>query len=139
MWNGFDWRWYDFIYLFNWFNIFEAPYVHGCDGCNTCKTADKCVKAVGEDPFNSWWEKAKEADGIILASPTHFANVSTEMKSLIDRMGLLGENTGKLEGKIGASIVAVRRGGAASVYDSVWLFFFLHIFLKNIFIIILDL
>lgn len=41
------------------------------------------------------------------------------MKSLIDRMGLLGENTGKLEGKIGAAIISVRRGGATNIYDSV--------------------
>jgi multimeric flavodoxin WrbA len=30
-----------------------------------------------------------DADGIILASPTYFANVSSEMKALIDRAGLV--------------------------------------------------
>jgi len=35
--------------------------------------------------MNEYLEKIFEADAVILGSPTYFANVSTEMKALLDR------------------------------------------------------
>ncbi|KAA6377158.1 MAG: putative multimeric flavodoxin WrbA, partial [Streblomastix strix] len=96
----------------------NAKYVSGCTSCGGCKDILKCVRAGPEDPIHTWFAKMREADGIILGSPTHFANVSVEMKSLIDRCGALDFNNGNLlKHKIGAAVVAVRRGGAASVFD----------------------
>ena len=44
------------------------------------------------------------ADGIILASPTYFADVSTEIKALIDRAGLAARANGNmLRRKAGAA------------------------------------
>ena len=65
-----------------------------------------------------------QADGIILASPTYFADVSAELKALIDRAGLVAKANADMFGrKAGAAIVAVRRGGSVHAFDSINHFF----------------
>ena len=67
-----------------------------------------------------------EADGIILASPTYFTDVSTEMKALIDRAGFVAKaNQDMFRRKVGASVVAVRRAGAIHAFDTMNHFFFI--------------
>ena len=71
-------------------------------------------------------EKMIRADGIILASPTYFANISTELKALIDRAGLTNmANGGMFKRKVGASVVAVRRGGSIHAFTAINHFFFI--------------
>lgn len=51
------------------------------------------------------------ADAIVLGSPTYFADVTADMKALLDRAGFVGlANDNALRGKIGAAVVANRRG-----------------------------
>lgn len=91
----------------------------GCTACMGCfKNRDgKCV--VTTDPMNEWIEKMVEAEGIILASPTYFANCSSEMKALVDRAGLVAKaNDDLLKHKVGAAVVAVRRAGALPTFDA---------------------
>ncbi|XPV76168.1 MAG: flavodoxin family protein [Desulfovibrio sp.] len=98
--------------------------IHGCRACYQCfeKQDGKCL--FGDDILNETLEKIIEADGIILGSPTYFANVSTEMKALIDRAGLVTLANGRmLDKKVGAGVVAVRRAGANQVLDSLNRFF----------------
>jgi multimeric flavodoxin WrbA len=98
--------------------------VRGCTACGTCgKTKDgRC--AVVTDPVNEWIAKMIEADGIILASPTYFADVSSETKALIDRAGMVTRSSGSLlRRKVGAAIVAVRRAGAIHALDTMNHFF----------------
>ena len=64
------------------------------------------------------------ADGIILGSPTYFADVSASMKALIERCGMVVRANGDmLQRKVGAGVVAVRRGGAYHVFSSLNAFF----------------
>jgi len=64
---------------------------------------------------------------VILGSPTYFANVSTEMKALIDRAGLVAiANDRMFSRKVGAAVVAVRRAGAVHVFNSINHFFFIN-------------
>jgi multimeric flavodoxin WrbA len=89
-----------------------AP-LRGCLACMKCwETQDRhCV--IANDPLNGIIEKMTEADGIILGSPTYFADVTAEMKALIDRSGMVARANGSLfQRKVGAGVVAVRRGGA---------------------------
>ena len=59
------------------------------------------------------------ADAIILGSPTYLTGVSAEMKALLDRAGLVAlANGGLFRGKIGAAVVAVRRGGGTHAFDT---------------------
>jgi multimeric flavodoxin WrbA len=96
-------------------------------GCIACM---KCVKnkdrrcAVTDDDMNGCIEKMIEADGIILGSPTYFADVSTEMKALIDRAGMVAIANGHMfKRKPGAAVVAVRRAGSIHAFDTMNHFF----------------
>jgi len=97
--------------------------VRGCTACYRCyENADgRCVI---DDAVNDCIEHMLQADGVILASPTYFANVSPELKALIDRAGLVARaNDDMLQGKVGAAVVAVRRAGALPVFDAITHFF----------------
>jgi len=94
--------------------------VRGCTACMKCleKQNGRCI--IEGDFVNECLEKMFEADAIILGSPTYFADVTAEMKALIDRAGFVAlANGGAFSGKIGAAVVAVRRGGATNVFDTI--------------------
>lgn len=96
----------------------------GCTACGMCiKNKDKkCI--INNDIVNSIIEKMIEADGIILASPTYFCDLTSELKAIIDRTGMVARaNNHFLKRKIGAAVVAVRRAGAIHVFDSINHFF----------------
>ena len=79
------------------------------------------------DVANECIGKMIESDGIILGSPTYFADITTELKALIDRAGLVSmANGGLYKRKVGAAIVAMRRGGGVHVFDSINHFFFIN-------------
>ena len=61
--------------------------VNGCIACMKCrKKADgKCHQ--DNEVINKCMEKMVKADGIIIGSPTYFADLSTEAKALIDVAG----------------------------------------------------
>ena len=101
--------------------------IKGCVACYGCfKNKDKQC-AVKNDDINECIKKMVEADGIILASPTYFANVSTELKALIDRAGLVAiANDHMFKRKVGAAVIAVRRAGAVHVFNSINQFFFIN-------------
>ena len=61
----------------------------GCIACYKCFKNKDFRCSVKDDSINECIEKMIEADGIILASPTYFTNVSTGMKALIERAGLV--------------------------------------------------
>ena len=98
--------------------------IRGCTACGQCfKNKDKrCV--VKNDIANDCIARMVAADGILLASPTYFADVSSEMKALIDRAGFVARaNDDMLKRKVGAAVVAVRRAGAIHAFDSMNHFF----------------
>ena len=98
--------------------------LRGCTACFKCfdNKDKKCV--VTDDPVNEYIAKMIEADAIILASPTYFADITAELKALIDRAGLVARaNENMFKRKVGAAIVAVRRAGAIHAFDSLNHFF----------------
>ena len=100
--------------------------IRGCIACGKCFTNQDKRCAVTGDIANDCIEKMLEADGIILASPTYFADVSAEMKALIDRSGFVAKaNQDMFRRKVGASVVAVRRAGAIHTFDTMNHFFFI--------------
>jgi multimeric flavodoxin WrbA len=98
--------------------------VRGCLACYKCfqKKDQRCSNDT--DIINTCIEKMLESDGIIMGSPTYFADVSSEMKALIDRAGLVSRANGDMfKRKVGAAIVAVRRGGSIHAFDTMNHFF----------------
>jgi len=97
---------------------------HGCIACYQCfKRKDgRCI--VDHDCINTCIEKMQAADAIVLASPTYFADISTETKALIDRAGMTARANGDMfKRKLGAAIVTQRRAGAIHAFDSINHFF----------------
>lgn len=96
----------------------------GCVACYECWVTKDGRCATKDDCINDCIAKMRSADGIILASPTYFADVTTELKALIDRAGMVAyANDGMFRRKVGAGIVAVRRGGAIHAFDTLNHFF----------------
>lgn len=53
-----------------------------CISCNRCFETGRCAV---QDDFQAIYDRTLEADGIILASPIFFMNVSAQTKAFIDR------------------------------------------------------
>jgi multimeric flavodoxin WrbA len=101
--------------------------IQGCIACFKCfeKKDKRC--AVEKDIINECIQKMLEADGILLGSPTYFADVSAGMKALIERCGMVSRANGDmLKRKVGAGVVAVRRAGAMHVFNSLNSFFLIN-------------
>lgn len=98
--------------------------VQGCTACFRCFSAKDGTCALTGDDMNAWIARMRAADAIILASPTYFADLTPALKALIDRAGMVGRaNQDCYKRKLGAAVVAVRRGGAIHVFDSINHFF----------------
>jgi multimeric flavodoxin WrbA len=101
--------------------------IRGCTACMKCFANQDRRCAVDGDILNTLVEKMIAADGLIIGSPTYFANVSTEVKALIDRAGMVAIANGyMLKRKVGAAVVAVRRAGATAVFDAIHKFYFIN-------------
>lgn len=99
--------------------------VFGCLACGKCRENKNNRCARTDDEMNTFIQKMEEADGIIIGSPTYFSNVSTEVKALIDRCGFVAKSNGgaMLKGKVGTSVVSVRRAGSTFTYSAINFFF----------------
>lgn len=94
--------------------------IRGCIACQKCFENKDNQCAVTTDKFNEIHAKLLRADAIIMGSPTYFAAVSADLKALIERAGYVAyANDHAFTGKIGAAVVAVRRGGATHAYDTI--------------------
>jgi multimeric flavodoxin WrbA len=95
--------------------------VGGCTACMKCaETKDGSCPGVRDFISDECIPRALEADGIIIASPVYFADVTSETKALIDRLGYSSRQSGHLlTRKVGAAVVAVRRAGAIHAFDTI--------------------
>jgi multimeric flavodoxin WrbA len=93
--------------------------VRGCMACYKCaeRRDGQCINQ--KDNINECIVKMAEANGIILGSPTYYADVTAEMKAFIDRAGIVGKYNGYLfRHKAGAALTALNRGGAIHTLDT---------------------
>jgi len=98
--------------------------IRGCTACYGCFRNKDGQCAMKGDIVNEAIEKMASADGIIIASPTYFADITSETKALIDRAGMVARaNDFMFRRKVGAGIIAQRRGGAIHAFDSINHFF----------------
>ena len=101
--------------------------VHGCTACLKCKEIQDRKCHIKNDHLNLCLQKMVEADGIIIGSPVYFADVTTEIKALIDVAGYVTRADGfTLKRKIGAAVIAVRRGGALHAFETINNFFLIN-------------
>jgi multimeric flavodoxin WrbA len=101
--------------------------VHGCTACMKCKEIQDGKCHIKNDHLNFCIEKMNEADGIIIGSPVYFADVTPEVKALIDVAGYVTRaNNFTLKRKLGAAVIAVRRGGALHAFETINNFFLIN-------------
>lgn len=102
----------------------QGKKLRGCMACFKCfENLDRRC-AVKNDDMNGCIEKMLEADGILLGSPTYFSGMTSEMKALIDRAGMVGTaNGGLYKRKVGAAVTVARRAGSVAVFDALNHFF----------------
>jgi multimeric flavodoxin WrbA len=98
--------------------------LQGCTACYTCRDRKDRHCVLEGDSVNEYIEKMRAADGILLGSPTYFADITANMKALMERAGMVTRVNGDLlQRKVGAAVVAVRRAGAIHAFDSLNHFF----------------
>lgn len=93
--------------------------IHGCMACGKCKINkdEKCI--IKTDELNQWIQQVKGCDGLILGSPVYYSGIAGSMKCFLDRLFYVaGSNGGLLRQKVAAAIVAVRRTGGSTTFDS---------------------
>ena len=89
--------------------------IGGCIGCNQCiNTNNRCFM---DDVVNEFLNKVEDTDGFVFGSPVHFASASGALTSFLDRVFY---GRGKMfAGKLYASVVSCRRGGATAAFDQI--------------------
>ena len=86
--------------------------IRGCIACGTCADRGKCVF---DDEVNEIAPKFEAADGLVVASPVYYASANATLIACLDR---LFYSTGfDKTMKVGASVVAARRGGCSATFD----------------------
>jgi multimeric flavodoxin WrbA len=101
--------------------------VHGCKACMKCREIQDNKCHIKNNHLNFCIEKMNEADGIIIGSPVYFADVTPEVKALIDVAGYVTRfNNFTLKRKVGAAVIAVRRGGALHAFETINNFFLIN-------------
>ena len=101
--------------------------IRGCMACYVCFLEKDGTCVLKKDIVNNCIAKMVAADAIILGSPAYCADVSSEMKALIDRSGMVSQaNGGLYKRKLGAAVVAVARSGAIHASDTMNHFFLAH-------------
>jgi multimeric flavodoxin WrbA len=93
----------------------------GCTACLKCaETLDDRCSGLKDDGLNECIEKMLAADGILIGSPTYYANCTATTQALMERAGYATRKNGNpLARKVGAAVVAARRGGAIHAFDSI--------------------
>ena len=90
-----------------------------CDGCEACQENGTCrIK----DDMQMVYQQLELADGVIFGTPVYFANVTAQAKAVIDRTYAF-LRTGKLRGKVAATVVVARRVGAGQVLSLMYTYF----------------
>lgn len=86
--------------------------VAGCIACMKCFETGYCFR---EDAVKEIQKRIDEFDAIILGSPVYYSGASGQLVSFLNRLFFAME--GRMAGKLGASVVSCRRGGASATFE----------------------
>lgn len=86
--------------------------IRGCIACGSCMNVGKCVF---DDMVNEAAPKFEECDGLVVGSPVYYASANGTLISFLDR--LFYSTPFDKTMKVGAGVVAARRGGLSATFD----------------------
>lgn len=92
--------------------------VRGCIACYSCTKNGRCVF---DDIVNETAPKFEACDGLVIGSPVYYASANATLIAYLDRL-FYSTHFDKTM-KVGASVVAARRGGLSSTFDELNKFF----------------
>lgn len=94
--------------------------LHGCMGCRRCWELKNRRCVIDSDPVNGWIGQMMEADGFVMGSPVYTANITSELKALIDRADFVAKaNDFAFKGKVGAPVVVGTKAGMMPAYQAI--------------------
>ena len=92
--------------------------IRGCIGCGRCFSSGKCVF---NDLVNETAAKFQVCDGLVVGSPVYYASANATLVAFLTRL-FYSTHFDKTM-KVGAAVVAARRGGLSSAFDELNKFF----------------
>ena len=92
--------------------------IRGCIACGSCAKTGKCAF---QDIVNETAEKFQECDGLVIGSPVYYASANATLVAFLTR--LFYSTSFDKTMKVGASVVAARRGGLSATFDELNKFF----------------
>lgn len=92
--------------------------IRGCIGCGSCKKTGKCVF---DDIVNDAAAKFEQCDALVVGSPVYYASANATLVAFLTR--LFYSTPFDKTMKVGASVVAARRGGLSATFDELNKFF----------------
>ncbi len=82
--------------------------IRPCTACMACRDEEHCP--IKDDLFPIY-QKMKEVEAIILASPVYYGSATALLKALIERTGYISGPRRVFAGKVGGPLVVARRAG----------------------------
>ena len=92
--------------------------IRGCIACGSCAKTGKCVF---DDAVTEIARKFEECDGLVVGSPVYYASANATLVAFLTR--LFYSTPFDKTMKVGAAVVAARRGGLSSTFDELNKFF----------------
>lgn len=92
--------------------------IRGCIACGHCYKNGQCVF---DDIVNESAEKFEQCDGLVVGSPVYYAGANATLTAFLTRLFYSTRFDKRM--KVGAAVVAARRGGLSSTFDELNKFF----------------
>ena len=83
--------------------------IRPCDACMVCRQDEE--RCPIDDDLFPLYNKLKEAEAIILASPVYFGSATALLKAFMERTGNIARPKMVFAGKVGGPLVVGRRAG----------------------------
>jgi len=92
--------------------------IRGCIACGKCAELGKCVF---DDAVNEISPKFEACDGLVVGSPVYYASANATLVAFLTRLFYSAPFDKTM--KVGAAVVAARRGGLSATFDELNKFF----------------
>ena len=92
--------------------------IRGCIGCGHCAESGCCIF---DDIVNTAAAKLDACDGLVVGSPVYYASANATLIAFLTR--LFCSTSFDKTMKVGAAVVAARRGGLSATFDELNKFF----------------
>lgn len=92
--------------------------IRGCIACGSCMEKGRCVF---DDLVNETAPKFEACDGLVVGSPVYYASANATLVAFLTRLFYSTSFDKRM--KVGASVVAARRGGLSATFDELNKFF----------------